>query len=183
MKVALTFARMNPMTIGHMKVVDILDKTNADKKYVYLSHSFDKEKNPLPYWLKASYIKTFIKDTSVEMKDSEAKTVMEALKELKEFNEVILVIGDDRFEDFKALIEKYNGVPDKKGNILYDFDRIDYINAGQRQGNDIATNASATKARNYVKEDNFEAFKEIIPGNDNYIKEELFNDLKEYMGL
>lgn len=179
MKVAFTFGRMNPMTTGHMNVVNTLERVNADKRYIYLSHSQDPKKNPLPYWLKKTYVNTFIKGKNVKVKDSEAKTPIDALKELnKDFNEVAIVVGGDRLEDFQNLINKYNGAIDKEGNLIYKFDTIEYINAGIR---DEHNSMSASKVRDFVRENDYESFLKAIPTKDPNIARDYWEDIKEYL--
>jgi hypothetical protein len=80
------------------------------------------------------------------------------------------------------LFNKYNGKPDKKGNIPFNFKTIEVRRFGDdRITEDISlAQCSASKARNCVKEDNFELFKQIVPFNEDDAQE-LFNELKEFM--
>ena len=181
----LTFMRSNPFTIGHLKVVDKLNSLDVDRKFIYFSHSQDKLKNPLPYEIKVAYARTFLEDKypEVEIITSDAKTIIDSLKELYEMgcNKVIVVVGSDRVEDFERLANTYNNKPNKKGEILYKFDSIEVISAGERNDEDEVSSMSATKARQFVKDDDFESFKKAIPCNDEMILRDYFEDLKSYM--
>ena len=56
----MTWGRMNPVTIGHEKLISAVIKTAVQKKgipLIYLSHSVDKKKNPLPYDQKILFAK------------------------------------------------------------------------------------------------------------------------------
>ena len=56
--VVFSFGRLNPPTIGHEKLANAV-KLAAQKlggePRMYLSHTQDKKKNPLPYELKLKY--------------------------------------------------------------------------------------------------------------------------------
>ena len=59
-----------------------------------------------------------------------------------------MVAGSDRVQEFEKLLNQYNGKPDKAGNDLYKFDKIDVVSAGQRAPDqEVASAASASKAR------------------------------------
>ena len=53
-----TFGRMNPPTIGHEKLLDVLsDKSGRNDYFVFLSQSQDKKKNPLDYNSKVKHVR------------------------------------------------------------------------------------------------------------------------------
>lgn len=169
----IAFGRMNPPTIGHRKLVDTMASlTNGGKARLYLSHTQDKKKNPLSYEDKLHFAKEAF-EPQIDVVESDARTIIEVLSEL--YNEgiknIIYVGGEDRIggkEDVSDLILRYNGQPDKQGNILYDFDSIQFKNAGARSADsdDLIERASASLARKYAQEGDFEHFKEIVPIED-----------------
>ena len=56
----VSWGRMNPVTIGHEKLINAVIKKAVEKKgtpLIYLSHSEDKKKNPLPYDQKILFAK------------------------------------------------------------------------------------------------------------------------------
>ena len=68
--------------------------------------------------------------------------------------------------------------------MYYKFDSIDFINVGDRDdnSNDLTSKASASLARKYVKNGDFEAFKEIVPFNEEDALE-LFTEIRSIYGL
>ena len=188
---AITFMRANPPTTGHFLIVDTLHNLPVDKKYIYLSHSQDKKKNPLPYFEKYSFIKTFVEEKydDIEVVNSEARTLIDALYEVnsKGCNNITIVLGSDRIEEFSALVYKYNGQISKKtGEIIYQFDNINFVQAGEdrdENSSDELSAISATKQRTLAAEGNFEEFSKGVPTADPYLKKELYDLLREYMGI
>ena len=76
-------------------------------------------------------------------------------------------------------IKKYNNSKTKTGETLYSFNTINFVNAGVRDddSDDLTQKASASLARKYVIDDDFDSFKNIVPFNetDSY---NLFKELK-----
>lgn len=196
--VAMTFGRMNPFTIGHLHLVSVLSKQTADKKYIFLSHTQDKPKkknpldckNPLPYDLKVIYAKYFLSNSpykDVEIKVSEEKQLLGCVVELyKEgFNNITVIVGEDRVEDFKNLINKYNNwVNPKTNEIDYSFDSIEVISAGDRDPDaEGIASVSASKLREYAYIGDYESFKKGIPPSEEYVVQNLYKDVRKYMGI
>ena len=153
---------------------------------MYLSHTQDKKKNPLNYEQKLHYCELAFGDV---MKPSDAKTIIDAFKEVYAdgFNEVIYVGGEDRIggdEDVSSMIMKYNGVPNKKGEISYDFGMIRFVNAGHRDdnSNDPIEKASASLVRQLAAEGKFDEFKKFVPLDENEAKN-MYNDVRKGLGL
>lgn len=168
----VAFGRMNPPTIGHNKLIDKMASLNGEPK-LYLSHSQNDKKDPLPYESKIKWCKKAFGDR-VDVVESAARNAFEVLHDLYEegYTDIIYVGGEDRIGgegDISASIKKYNGVPDKKGNIIYDFNSITFENAGARNpdSNDPEEQASASLARKLVLENNFNEFKKYVPFDTN----------------
>lgn len=183
----VAFGRMNPPTIGHNKLIDTMAAQSGDKK-LYLSHTFDNKKNPLPYDQKLAYIDKAFGDR-VEVVKSQAATVIQALQELydQNYTNIIYVGGEDRIggeEDITKTIERYNGQPDRQGNVLYKFDNIEFVNAGGRNSNsnDPIESASASKARELARNNDIEGFKAIVPFDDDTASD-LFHDVRVGLSL
>lgn len=185
----LGFGRMNPPTIGHKKLIDtIVNKAKevGGEPRMYLSHTQDSKKNPLSYEQKLHYCQSAFGDV---IKDSNAKTIINALSEVYNdgFDEVIYVGGEDRIggeDDVSSLIMKYNGVPDKKGNMPYDFSMIRFENAGKRNDNsdDPIEKASASLVRKLAADGNFEEFEKYIPVSGSEAKQ-MYDDVRAGLGL
>ena len=82
--VYFTFGRMNPPTIGHEKLLDVLAKKSGKNPYrVYLSQSQDSKKNPLQYRDKVKTARKMLpRHARSIMIDSKVKTVFHALVKL-----------------------------------------------------------------------------------------------------
>ena len=184
----ITFMRANPPTAGHFLIVEALHNLDADKKYIYLSHSQDSKKNPLDYNTKAAFLQTFVNEkyNDVSVKYSDARTIIDVLVEVnKEFDSVIIIVGSDRVDEFKNRILIYNGHPTKQGFIPYKFENIEVISVGEErnENGDFLSSMSATKQRELAKENNFEEFRKGVPTSDDSLAYELFKELRKAMKI
>ena len=122
------FGRFNPPTIGHQKLIkkvsDMAYSLNG-KPYLFLSHKQNNKTDPLTYKEKADYIKIFYPDLAIG--DPGVKTIIQALQKIQAEGRthIVMIAGSDRVQEFEKLLSQYNGRPDKQGNELYKFDRID----------------------------------------------------------
>lgn len=160
-KVVFTFGRMNPPTIGHAKLVDIV-KREAGKRgadpHIYLSHSQDAKKNPLDYNTKIRLAQSAF---GPSVKKTGHKTVIDILKMLSKrgVKEVVMVVGSDRVPEFDRILDKYNGKE-------YKFDSIRVISAGERDPDaDGVSGMSASKLRGLAKSGDFDGFKTGMPSS------------------
>ena len=166
------FGRFNPPTIGHEKLiqkVQSMAKQVNGKGYIFLSHKQNNKTDPLSFKEKQQYITTHINDSTLEVGDATANTIIKALQVIQAQGRtrIIMVAGDDRIVEFQKLLNQYNGRPDKAGNDLYKFDEILVVSAGQRDpdADDIA-GVSASKARELAIKGNWHEFSKIIMGGD-----------------
>lgn len=154
----IAWGRMNPITVGHEKLVnkvmDIARKSKADPK-VYLSHSQDPKKNPLSYDDKIELAQTAFGNIIYK---SGAKTIIDLMKELQsKYKNIILVAGQDRINEFQALLSKYNGKE-------YNYDSIQVVSAGERDPDaDDVTGMSASKMRALALQGDEATFKKGLP--------------------
>jgi len=185
---AITFGRFNPPSIGHLKLVETLCNQHADAHLLFASHSQDPKKNPLSYEQKIKYLKALFQSAfpNLEVVDSPARTIIEVLQQLTgKYDAIIIVVGSDRLESFKTLIEKYNGVPDKSGMIPYSFSDITFVSAGNRDpdSDDEIEGISASKLRKFALEGDYEKFSTGIPGTNSALKAALYKDVREGMKI
>ena len=148
----ITFGRMNPITVGHEKLVKKVKRIarllNATP-LVYLSHSNDNRKNPIPYDLKFSLARTAFGSV---VKRSDARTPLEVLAELDGQYDKIIFVGDKpRADQLLPILNRYNG-------IEYNFKSIKTISAGARTGKNFVDAISATKMRKYVSQNDYNSF-------------------------
>ena len=185
--VYFTFGRMNPPTIGHEKLMRSLSEKSGKNPYrVYLSQSQDKKKNPLSFTEKIKYArKMFPKHARQIMADKKIKNVFDVATKLynEGYKHVSLVVGSDRINEFKILLNKYNGKKARHG--FYNFEKINVISAGERDPDaDGATGMSASKMRQAVTEKNFTKFSQGLPRNmSNAEAKKLYNSVRIGMGL
>ena len=177
-KVVFTFGRMNPITLGHQRLVrkvkDLAKKDRADA-HVYLSHTQDQKKNPLNYNQKVKYAKSAFGNI---VKQSNDKTVINILKSLqKNYSDVVMVVGSDRVNEFKKLLDKYNGKDFK-------FDTVNVVSSGKRDPDaEGVEGMSASKMRELAKQDNYTDFKMGLPNLREPAMLQIFKDVKKGMGM
>lgn len=172
------FGRFNPPTIGHEKLVNkvlSLAKEGKGSPKIYISHSVDKKKNPLPYDLKLKFMRTAFGPV---VENSPAKNVIDIAKLLdSSYDNLILVVGADRKEEFENLLNKYN-------NKEYHYKSIEVVSAGERDpDSDDISGMSGSKMRALVLADNSKLFKEGLPKKLKSHSDEIYNELKKGMGL
>lgn len=185
--VYFTFGRMNPPTIGHEKLLNTLATKSGNNPYrVYLSQSSDKSKNPLAYKDKVKFVrKMFPRHARSVMMNPRIKTFLDAAVSLynEGFKNIVMVVGEDRVNEFDVLLNKYNGKKIRNG--FFNFARINVVSAGDRDPDgDDASSASATKQRQAAKANDFTAFGQGLPrGMGNADAKALFNAVRSGMGL
>lgn len=182
-----TFGRMNPPTIGHEKLLDSLAKKSGKNDYfVFLSQSTDSKKNPLDYSSKVKHVrKMFPRHARRVMVNKKVRTAFDAASELyaKGYQNLVMVVGDDRVREFTTLLNKYNGVKGKHG--FYNFKSIDVQSAGARDPDaEGATGMSASKMRSYASENDFALFAQGLPKSmNNKESKKLFSDVRQGLGI
>ena len=180
------FGRFNPPTIAHQKLIkqvqDTASKLNG-RPFIFLSHTQNNKTDPLSFQEKLDYIKGVYGNDQVVFGDAGVKTIVQVLQKLQDEGrtKVVMIAGSDRVENFKTLLNQYNNKPDRAGNILYNFDSIDVVSAGQRDPDaEGMTGISASKAREYAQDDDFENFSKIVMGGK--VSAKIFLKIKSKMG-
>jgi nicotinic acid mononucleotide adenylyltransferase len=178
--VAFAFGRFNPPTIGHKKLIDtVVDAADGGDFYIFTSQSQDPDKNPLDYQTKVSFLKKLfpsIQDKIVY--DMTIKNVLQAADKLKAngYTDATFVCGSDRIPEFTKLLNTWNGM-DKTPR----FGTLNIVSSGEREdGAEGVEGVSASMAREFVKNNDFESFKGTVPNNPQLAKE-LFDAVKQGM--
>jgi len=185
--VYFTFGRMNPPTSGHEKLMNELSKKSGSNPYrVYLSQSTDNKKNPLSYNYKIKTVRKFFpKHARSIMLDKKVKSVFDAATKLytEGYKNIYMVVGSDRINEFKKLLEKYNGVKGRHG--LYKFNKINVISAGDRDPDaDDVSGMSASKMRSLASKGDFTQFSQGLPRSvSNNEAKKVYNEVRRGMGL
>lgn len=181
--VVFSFGRMNPPTTGHKVLVDKvqeLAKENNAKHKVVLSRSQDPEKNPLSPEEKIKHAKRFFPTANIEVADESNPSVIHQVKKLADegHDHLVMVVGADRVEEMKKLLDGYNGKE-------YNFKKIDVVSAGARDPDaedDSPESMSATKQRNAAVGNKRKEFQKGVPSHVHpEHAEELFNDVRKRM--
>jgi nicotinic acid mononucleotide adenylyltransferase len=182
--VVLGWGRMNPITSGHEILVNKIKsvaKSNSATPLVYLTHSSDPRKNPLSYDDKIRFAK---KAFGRVIQKSNSKTIIQAVQELDgKYDNLILVVGADRIQEFKTLLNKYNGKD-------YNFDSIEIVSAGDRADPDSeaakdlsAANMSASVMRRLAAQGDKEDFMTGLPKGLKSSGEEVYNAVRRGMKI
>jgi len=161
-KVVFAWGRFNPPTTGHKVVMDRVAKEAKSRQadyIVFASKSNDPKKNPLTFRAKIKFLKqSFPKHAKNINASPKLRTVLDVMKFLdKKYQEVSLVVGADRAQEFKRLLHHYNGRE-------YEFEEIEIISAGERDpDSDDVTGMSASKMRKFAADGNYKEFKKGSP--------------------
>ena len=185
--IVFAFGRFNPPTIGHEKLIEAVDKVAGSNDFrIYPSFTKKPDTDPLPHPLKVAYMRNMFKKYARHIKaDKKAKTLIMVAEILyKEgYKNLIMVAGSDRIMEFTEILTKYNGVPDKKGNLLYDFESVKVVSAGERDPDaEGVEGMSASKMRAAVTENDFKSFEMGLPRGFRGGRK-LFNDVRKHMGI
>lgn len=175
----LSFGRMNPPTIGHQKLMKKLidvGRKEGGVPTLFLSHSQDKKKNPLSYQEKLKFIRSNA-PSGLRVMDSPARTIYEAIDTLVKqgFVNIIVVCGSDRVEEFSK-IENYK---EKMG-----FSSFNIVSSGERDADsdNLENSISASKMREYAKEEDFENFAKSAGCSKSLIKD-MYDSVRKGMEL
>lgn len=179
-KTVITFGRLNPPTVGHEKLVDKvkqLAKRHNAQPHVYLSHSQNSKKDPLSYQQKFKYAKQAFGDV---VHRSNSRTIIDIMKELEKMNhnEVIMVVGSDRVQEFRTLLNKYNGKE-------YNFKKINIVSAGARDPDaEGVSGMSASKMRAAVAAGDQQTFMQGVPSKlSKQMSAKMYTDLRSAMNI
>ena len=177
--VILSFGRMNPPTIGHQKLMKKLievGKKEGGVSMLFLSHSQDKKKNPLSYQEKLKFVRSNAPN-GLRVMDSPARTIYEAIDTLVKqgFVNIIEVCGSDRVEEFSR-IENY------KEKMCFSSFKI--VSSGDRDADsdNLENSISASKMREYAKEEDFDNFAKGAGCSKSLIKD-MYAAVRKGMGI
>jgi hypothetical protein len=186
-EITVTFGRFNPPTIGHEKLLNaVASEANGGTYKIYASQSEDEKKNPLQYAEKIKLMRSmFPKHGRAIVDDKSIKTIFDIAQKAYTdgFERFVLVVGEDRVDDFSSLLKKYAGQKQKNGGF-YDFPSgIDVVSAGDRDpDSDDVEGMSASKMRQAARDGDLISFSKGLPkGYEDSIS--IFNLVRRRMGL
>ena len=175
-----TFGRFNPPTIGHEKLLKAVASQAGSGDYlIYPSQTFKKPNNPLPYEYKIEIMQKMFPWAKIET-EACCNTIIKVAQDMmmKEYTDIVMVVGSDRVADFDKLLQKQN-------SIDYAFKTIKVISAGDRDPDgEGASGMSASKMREAAKNVKTSEFIKGIPDTlDTNEKMELMQKVRSGMGL
>ena len=175
-----TFCTFNPPTIGHEKLIKAVANAAGSGDYlIYPSQSFKKPDNPLPYDYKIEIMKKMFTWAKIESAAC-CNTIIKVAQDMmmKEYTDIVMVVGSDRVADFDKLLQKQNRVD-------YSFSTIKVISAGERDPDAAgASGMSASKMRDAAKNLKTSDFIKGIPDTlSAKEKMELMAKVRSGMGL
>ena len=181
----MAFGRMSPPTTGHEvlvnKVKDVAQEHGASHSVV-LSHTQDKEKNPLSSADKLKHAKRFFPKTNLSTSSKESPTFLSHAEKLHKqgVTHLHMVAGSDRVPEYKKKLAQYNGKGEGK---LFNFKKITVHSAGERDPDaEGTTGMSASKMRAHASSGNFKEFKKGIPAHvPEHHAKEMFHDVRKGM--
>lgn len=149
-KATFTFGRFNPPTeAGHGKLVsavqDHAEKTGG-RHYIFPSHSQDAKKNPLSHGDKVGAMNRLFPNANV-VSHGKVRTAIDAMKHLEKqgHTHVTMVVGSDRVDNFKSLLNKY------REREYPGIKKVNVVSAGHRDPDaEGAEGMSASKLRELV---------------------------------
>ena len=183
------FGRHQPPHIGHKLTLDrasdlasnIGDTNEADQIF-YSSRSQDPKKNPIPYQMKMGFLqKMFPEHKDKWDQDENIRTILGAATKAHEngYKNFHFVGGGDRRQPMEDLLRKYNG-------DLYNFDNIYSHSAGDRDGDDLLSQMSASKQRKFAMDNDFEGFSDGILTGENFTEDDarqMFQAIRQFSGV
>lgn len=183
----LAFGRMNPPTVGHEKLVnkvhEIAKKHDAIHAVV-LSHSQDAKKNPLDVETKVKHAKKAFPNTNIVGASKDKPTIMHHASAMYDAGarHLHVVAGSDRTEEYKKLLNNYNGKEGKHG--YYNFKSITIHSAGERDPDaEGAEGMSASKMREHAASGNQKEFHSGLPSHmSEKDKAAVYHDVRRGMG-
>ena len=191
--VAWAFGRMNPPTLGHQQLVDTVAKNAKGGDYwIFLSHSQDPKKNPLPYEAKKHFAQQIMPKHSAHFQvPDEIRTFLQAADWLYKqgYRNMTFVAGSDRLPEFEKHLNTWNSAAIREkapleidGNLeVREPIKISFASAGERDPDaEGLTGISGTKAREAVAQDDLGAF-QASTGLSGKLARSMFDSVKSHM--
>jgi dephospho-CoA kinase len=186
--VVLAFGRMNPITIGHEKLVNKVEEIAKEvhgSAHIVLSHTHDSTKNPLTPKEKLKFAKASFSGVNFSTSDESAPNFLSQATKLynQGYTNLHMVGGSDRVAEYNKILKKYNGVKSNHG--YFNFKTIEVHSAGERDPDaEGVEGMSGTKMRKAATEKDFTKFKSGVPSKmpENSAKQ-MYNAVRKGLNL
>jgi hypothetical protein len=175
--VVFTVGRFNPPTRGHLKVCDqvklLSEKLGCDYR-VFTTKTQDGKKSPLEVNSKLVYLTELIAGHKFEV----TTNPFTACRELAAmgYTSATLVMGEDHGLGLIDQLKRYIGHPDPAHDI--GLKMVEGVVVPRD-----ATDFSASSARAFAVEGNFEEFAKHIPHADAVIINQLYHEVRRNLGI
>jgi hypothetical protein len=181
--VTFTYGRFNPPTVGHMKLAAKMKSVAGDNDVqIYTSHTTDKTKNPLTNAQIRKFMNPML-PRGINVSSSDSRTVFDVVTNIYDqgYEDIQMVVGSDRINEFDKLINKYNGIKARHG--YYKFKSIKVVSAGERDPDSEGVDGmSASKMRQLVHMGDKETFIKSLP-NGYKLGKQLYKAVQKGMGI
>lgn len=178
MQAVIVIGRFNPPTIGHESIfktaIQTAKKTNS-VPIIFVSSSVDNKSNPLPIEEKISFLKSFFPGIDFRPMTS----AYDAIKNLSNegYDSIILLTGNDRKESYTKMITRGMEKPDHDENKI-NLKDFQILSLTRDPDADDISGASATKMREAAKNNDWNTFRSMAPGDNDSLKKMLFDAVK-----
>ena len=189
--VVFSHGRMNPVTVGHQKMVEagqrVADRLNADYE-LSITHSHDPKKNPLSVEQKLKHVKRAFPKVKVTATSKEMPSFLHVAKRLHAagYKHLVMVAGSDRAQEYHDTLHKYNHNPD-----FYSFKSITVPDAKEMHklagvslerdpDSEGAEGMSASKMRQHALGNDYAEFRKGVPAHFSDAQaREMYNDVRQ----
>ena len=173
--IVFTFGRFQPPTQGHELVINKVVSLAKQHKYdnmIYASQSQDNKRNPLSWKDKRGFLVEMFPKANISFA-SAIKNPFDVLTALynENYQNVIMIVGSDRVQEFKSAMKKY----------VKDFDSFKIISAGTRNNSSGVSGLSGSKMRAFVLKNDYISFSAGLPKSYRNGKK-LFEKLQKELG-
>lgn len=179
------FGKVRLATVGHKAVIDTA-KQIASKSGAKLHIGLSGTSYPLTPQMK----KRWAEHVFQHPVETHHQNVVSFLSHLnKKHDDITLIAGSDRAEEYKNIISRYNGKKDSTGQVPFNFKKWRVHSITRNIGNDkkppsqmrpdeLVRNVSASKLEKLATSNNFKDFSAYYPGFDKGKVKELFNHIR-----
>jgi hypothetical protein len=165
-RVAWTFMRANPPTLGHQLVADqVAKQAGGDDYWIFLSQTQDSRRNPLDWSQKLMFAAEIMpKHQAHLVKDAAVKTPLQAANWLYEkgYRHLVMVVGSDRVASMRELLTGWNSAEVREKDRREQC-QVEVVSAGERDPDaEGVSGISGTLARQAVQAGDFAKFESAV---------------------
>ena len=174
-EVSFALGRLNPATTGHGLLVEALKQGPGDAILFLTDRAAKLPTDPLNPNEKLDWARKSFPDIKIEL----SKNIMFAASDLyaRGYRSVTFFEGEDKLG---KLLENYNGI--KKDHGFFDFEEIKFQRLSRNPDADDASGMSASKMRQAVMDNNFEAFSKGVTKAAQPYAKKMFDNLSTILG-